>query len=260
MLRKQRICVNLILDGYYDEAAELIRHIMQSSFMIIYLSKNKNSWKEWFIQQKYEEKKLKYEVYKITKEKKLYLFSSKKDESSLNKELVARGLLPSFSQIDVKKIMDMEEGEIIELSYNEESYFVEIKNSNLNTYENIGIKPKNPNTIFNNFKDLSNTVNHSENYITFQKLCSWSHPSIETMRSSMELTEQVQKHYFTRRYNGEKAEYSLNWIYGFINIAFWEGFKDIFFVDGKIPDTLQKYHDIQEETDKIFDKFYNQTA
>ena len=57
-IRKQRICVQLTTRGYYDEAANLSRHIMESSFTLIYLSKNKNSLADYLKQQQYERDKL----------------------------------------------------------------------------------------------------------------------------------------------------------------------------------------------------------
>lgn len=178
-LRKQKLCVELILEGYYSEAAELTRHIMQSSFTIIYLSKNKDSWKDWFNQQQYEEDKLTKEV-------------------------------------------------------------------------------RNPRTIFSSgrFKELSESINQIKYYRFFQKLSAWSHPSIESMRSVLDLNPEAHRYFFTNRYNKEKAELLLNVLYGFINTSIWEGFKDIFFIVNEIPDPLKKYKETQDKAIIIFDKFY----
>ena len=177
-LRKQKIATKLVTNGHYDEAAELIRHIMQTCFSIIHLSKNKDSWKDWEIQQKYEEEKL------------------------------------------VKDV-------------------------------------KNPGKIFNNFRDLLKSIGEENQYKTFQKLSSWSHPSIESIRSNFELSkEPAQKFYSTQRYNEEKAEYFLSVLYCFINRGFWEGFKDLFRIEGDRPKPAKQYKRMQEKVTKVFDKIY----
>jgi len=180
MLRKQRLSVKLIINGHYDEAAELVRHIMQSSFQIIYLANNEDSWKDWFKQQNYEQDKL-----------------------------IKSGL-------------------------------------------------KNPNTIFSSFRNLLRELDEDECYKTFQKLSSWSHPSIESMRSNLELTkEQINKYFFTPRFNDDKADGLLNLLFGFVNEANWKGFKEVFVVINNSPEILKKYVQMQKKTGIIFDKFYN---
>ena len=178
MLRKQKICRNLVSKGFYDEAAELVRHMLQSCFTIIYLKQNKDSWRDWFMQQGYEEDKLTKSV-------------------------------------------------------------------------------KTPHTIFSKFKDLLKLINEKHYYLIFQKLCSWSHPSIEVMRSSMQLSsENGNRYYFTRRYNKEKTEFLLNMLYGLINIAFWDGFKDVFIINSEIPHILVSYKNMQNKATLKFNIFY----
>ena len=178
MLRKQRLALELILSGDYPEAAEIVRHIMQSCFHIVHLSKNKKSHIEWFKQQSYEEDKLKKSV-------------------------------------------------------------------------------QNPKTIFSNFNDLLRCLNKANYYPVYRKLCSWSHPSIESLRSNFELSkEPKQIYFFANRFNEEHCEELLNLTFGFINLSHWEGFKDIFSFKNEIPDVLQKYKDIQEEAPVLFKIFY----
>ncbi|PIZ50614.1 hypothetical protein COY27_06415 [Candidatus Woesearchaeota archaeon CG_4_10_14_0_2_um_filter_33_13] len=180
MVRKQKITIQLILCGDYSEAAELVRHSMQSCYQIIYLSKNGGSWKKWFEQQNYEQDKL------------------------TNKEI------------------------------------------------------KNPNTIFSNFKKLLDELNKSQYYLTYQKLCSWSHPSIESLRSNLELSkEQMHKYFFTNRFSEDKAEGLLNLLFGLINEANWIGFKEVFVIKEPIPEVLLKYKELQKEANNVFDKFYD---
>jgi len=183
-LRKERVCIDLILRGYYNEVAELARHIMQSSFQIIYISKNKESWKEWFKQQDYEEKKLTQSV-------------------------------------------------------------------------------TNPRTIFFNFWNFLTILNEQDYYKCFQKLSSWSHPSIESMRSVLELKpepEQVHKYFITTRYDEMRAEFLLNIIYGFIDRCVWDGFKDLFVLVDTIPYNLQFYKKIQDDAARTFDIFYSSNS
>jgi len=180
MVRKQQITIQLILRGDYSEASELVRHIMQSFYQILYLAKFKDSWKEWFKQQDYEQEKL----------------------------------------ID----------------------------------NNI----KNPHTIFSNFKQLLHELNESQYYPTYQKLCSWSHPSIESMRSNLQLSkEEIHKYFFTNRFSEDKAEGLLNLLFGFINEANWQGFKETFAIVEPIPEVLLEYKELHEEAKHIFDKYYS---
>lgn len=180
MIRKQKIAVQLTLRGDYSEAGELVRHIMQSFYQIMYLAKIKDSWKEWFKQQDYEQEKL------------------------------------------------------------------------------INANIKNPKTIFSNFKELLDNLGESEYNQIYKKLCSWSHPSIESMRSNLELSkEEAHKHFFTNRFSEDRAEGLLNLLFGFINEANWRGFKETFVIIEPVPETLLKYEELHEEARLIFDKFYS---
>ena len=180
MVRKQKIALQLILRGDYSEAAELARHMMQSCYQIKYITRNKDSWKDWFKQQSYEQDKL------------------------TEKEL------------------------------------------------------RNPNTIFSDFKRLLTQLNELDYYVTYQKLCSWSHPSIESMRSNLELSEEdMHKYFFTNRFSEDKAEALINLLFGFINTANWEGFKDTFRIREPVPKVLEEYKKLHEEAKFVFDKFYS---
>ncbi len=179
-LRKQKIATKLIITGYYDEAAELIRHVMQTSFTIRYLAENKQSWPIWLQQQKAN------------------------DDRVLDESI------------------------------------------------------ENPRTIFYKFRELLRGCNSEDNYPLFRKLSGMSHPSGESIRSSFELSnEEASKHYFTRRYNAEKAEYLLSYLYSFVNEAFWRGINKLVLIEGGVPRPLHLYKECQKFVQPTFDKVYN---
>lgn len=235
ILRKQKIATKLILKGCYDEAAELIRHIMQSSATIMYLSKNEDSWVDWFDQQKYEEDKL------------------------INPTMIPYSLLSAslFEKMFVRFQTGLQRNKIkIKIDNNNWSDLmipiVTYKNG-----ESEVASTKNPRTVFSNFKSLLEKLNMEDYYKTFQKLCAWSHPSIESMRSNLQLTYGGnQLYHFASRYNDEKVEFLLNVLFGFVNVAIWEGFKDVFYVIETVPKSLQQYKRMQSKISKIFNRFY----
>lgn len=180
MIKKEKICLELIQRGYYQESAELIRHIMQSCFHLLYMAKHKDSWREWMNQQGYEDDKL------------------------------------------------------------------------------VNNTPTNPHTIFSSkFENFLKALGKERYYRLYQKLCSWSHPGIEDMRASIELKPgNSQKYFYTQQFNEEHCEFQMNLLYGFINVSFWEGFKELFIIALPIPDALEKYKKIQEGAMAVFSRFY----
>ncbi len=186
-LKKQRIALELIKKGYYTDAGALIRQMMENAYHIIYISKTKDSWKDWFAYQNYEEEKM------------------------VHPEKIERG--------EIKK----------------------------------------PETIFSSFQAILDKLKKQEYYRTFRLACKWAHPSTEILKSNLQLTpEQKNYYHFAPRYLVQHADYMINMLFGFINISFWDGFKEIFEVDiKKLPTVLQEYHNLQsEDTHKTFDKFY----
>lgn len=233
ILRKQKISIKLILNGNYEEAAEISRHIMQSAASIIIISQNQELWMHWFEQQKFEGDKLAEKTNIPFNLLSLNLFST----------LIASSLIYFIKnniKIDSKKII-----EVPIAHYNNKQY-------------NIAYT-KNPRTIFANgkFRELLETIQKDRYYKLFQLLSSWTHPSIESLRSNLEFTpERIMKHHFIPRYNEERAEFILNVIYGLINDTIWQGFNDLFFIEGDVPLVLKKYEKIQDSAMKIFNRFY----
>lgn len=229
MLRKEKICLFLIENGYYDETAELVRHMMQSCFTIIYIANNKDGWKEWFLYQKYEQDKL----------VKKYFIPLNIINLEYYIKLISLFKTYGFTVCEYNPKLP----QYIYLGEYKQGYDVAINK-----------KPKN--SFSKRYEDFLELNGEKDYYPFYQLLCSWSHPSIEAMRSDLELNHSgTQKYFFTRRYNSEKAEYLLNTIFGFINKSIWGGFNKIIAFDS-IPDILTTYKDIQEKATKTFDKFY----
>jgi len=232
MLKKQRMSTDLILSGYYDEAAELARHMMQSLYHLIYLVKYSVSWKDWQEQQKYEQDKLASKFI-------VPLHVVSQDYFNKFVSLVLRNWEKAtfFLNRRVKEITIAEYNKgLFDIAYT-----------------------KNPRTIFasRGFKELLICINEEAQYRVYQKLCSWSHPSIEVMRSSLELGyEGIQKHYFVPRFDENKCEGLLSLLYGFVNEAFWKGFKDLIERTDEVPAVMKKYKLIQKRATLVFDKFY----
>ena len=234
MLRKQAISVDLIKKGYYDEAALMARHIMEASLRLIYLAKNQNSWEDWFKYQRYEE-------YKMSKGMGIpfYLMSSNYYASlltkiNLNQELFSYEKLPDNP-----------------------SWCRWIESRDRVNY--LLMQPiKRPRSVFSQkFKDFLALFGKAQYYIVYQKLCLWSHPSIETLRSSLELNRgPFSRYHFVPRFERDKAEFFFNVIFGFINDSIWEGFSKTFAFEGQVPSVLVKYKEMQEKAISTFNGFY----
>ena len=176
-LRKQQRISGLVHDGNYDEAANLLRHVMESTFHVRYLAKNPSSWRQWINQQDYAQKKI------------------------------------------------------------------------------IG-KAQDPGTVFGEFSRLLSELKQSTSYPLFRKLCSWSHPGIEVIRSAANLHPSHYTHYYVPRYNKERAEELLNLLYMFINDAMWDGLKHTFAATRPLPKNLERYREIQQDATHVFDLVY----
>ncbi|MBN2422967.1 hypothetical protein JXB41_07105 [Candidatus Woesearchaeota archaeon] len=233
MIHKEKICKKLILRGHYSESAALVRHIMESAFHIIYLAKFPDTYNEWWLQQKYYDnrilKKFKVEIHRLSSNNFNYMF---------------RILKNNISQETKKYLLDSKKT-IFWLAESDDGGYIFTEDV------------PNPNTEFSSFYRIAKKLNLEMYKRLYQRMCSWAHPGIETVRSNFDLQPNgLQKYHFTPRYNPKQAEFQSNIIFGFINEAVWQGLANIIIVIEPIPKLLSKYDSMQEKARTIFHRFY----
>ncbi|MFZ3077052.1 MAG: DUF5677 domain-containing protein [Candidatus Aenigmatarchaeota archaeon] len=179
MIKKERLCIELIQKGYYSEAGSLLRTIFDHYSHILYLSKYPADWEKW----------IQYNNYQMDK--------------------------------------------------------VEGKN------------PQKPNNVFlkptDQFLDL---IGKKDYYRLYRKLSGYIHTSSDVLHGNFTpLPPSGQIYHYAPRFIEDKSEFLLNILFGFINESIWLGLnKTMEF--SKVPESLEKYKETQEDVAKCFDKFY----
>ncbi len=178
MIKKERICLELIQKGYYSEAGSLLRTVFDHFSHILYLSKYPADWEKW----------IQYSNYQMDK--------------------------------------------------------VEGKNT------------QNPKTPFGNTEQLLNSISKKDYYRLYRKLSGYIHTSSDVLHGNFTpLPPFGQTYYYAPRFIEEKSEFLLNILFGFINESIWLGLnKTMEF--SKVPESLEKYKETQEDAKNCFDKFY----
>lgn len=178
MIKKERICIELIQKGYYSEAGSLLRTIFDHFSHILYLSEHPEDWEKWIQHANHE--------------------------------------------------IDKIEG----------------KNTQ---------KPKTP---FGNTERLLNSISKSDYYRLYRKLSGYIHTSSDVLHGNFTPLQPFgQIYHYAPRFIEDKSEFLLNILFGFINESIWLGLnKTMEFL--KVPDSLEKYKETQEDAKNCFDKFY----
>jgi len=120
-----------------------------------------------------------------------------------------------------------------------------------------GDKQKKPkDNKFFNPSELLKEIGKQDYYDTYRLLCSYCHPSFESVKSVFGVERNTSIFYFTPRFDKVKCEFLLNLLFGLFDTSIQEGLKNLITFLGSEPKLLQDYESMRNEAEKCFDKFY----